>query len=423
MSTPEVQRAIEAVWRLEAPKLIAGLTRMVRDLSLAEDLAHDALVSALEQWPTEGIPRNPGAWLMAAGKHRAIDQLRRRTRLRRKHEELARELDSGRSSGGTDFDAAMDDDIGDDLLRLIFTACHPVLSTEARVALTLRLIGGLTTEEIARAFLTPEPTIAQRIVRAKRALIKANVPFEVPRGAEREERLASVLNVLYLVFNEGYSATAGGDLVRPTLCDEALRLGRVLAGMAPDEPEIHGLVSLMELQSSRLQARVGPGGEAVRLLDQNRARWNRLLIGRGLAALERADQLAAEPGPYHLQAAIASCHALATEPAETDWTHIARLYAKLVAVTGSPIVRLNHAVAVGMAAGPAPGLALVDALMAEGALDTYHYAPSVRGDLLEKLGRHAEARSEFERAARLTKNARERDLLRARATACVPPAG
>ena len=420
MSTLEVQRAIEAVWRLEAPKVIAGLTRMVRDLSLAEDLAHDALVSALEQWPTEGIPRNPGAWLMAAGKHRAIDQLRRRTRLRRKHEELARELDSGRSSG-TDLDAAIDDDIGDDLLRLIFTACHPVLSIEARVALTLRLLGGLTTEEIARAFLTPEPTIAQRIVRAKRALARANVPFEVPRGADRQERLASVLDVLYLVFNEGYSATAGEDWVRPTLCDEALRLGRVLAGMAADEPEVHGLVALMELQSSRLRARVGTGGEAVRLLDQNRARWDRLLIGRGLAALERAEQLTAEPGRYHLQAAIASCHARATGPAETDWTSISHLYAKLVTVTGSPIVRLNHAVAVGMAGDPAAGLALVDALMAEGALDTYHYAPSVRGDLLEKLGRHAEACAEFERAARLTKNARERDLLRARAEACGPP--
>jgi predicted RNA polymerase sigma factor len=317
----------------------------------------------------------------------------------------------------------MDDDIGDDLLRLIFTACHPVLSTEARVALTLRLLGGLTTEEIARAFLTPEPTIAQRIVRAKRTLAKANVPFEVPRRNERQERLAPVLEVLYLIFNEGYSATAGEDWVRPTLCDEALRLGRVLAGMTPDEPEVHGLVALMELQSSRLRARVGPNGEAVRLLDQNRARWDRLLIGRGLAALERAERLTAEPGLYHLQAAIASCHARATVPAETDWTRIAHLYAKLVAVTASPIVRLNHAVAVGMAAGPAAGLALVEALMAEGALDTYHYAPSVRGDLLEKLGRHSEARAEFERAARLTKNARERDLLRARAAACGPPAG
>jgi RNA polymerase sigma factor (sigma-70 family) len=423
VSTPEVQRTIEAVWRLEAPKVIAGLTRMVRDLSLAEDLAHDALVAALEQWPAEGIPRNPGAWLMAAGKHRAIDQLRRRTRLRRKHEQLARELDNGRPSCSTDLDAAMDDDIGDDLLRLIFTACHPVLSTEARVALTLRLLGGLTTEEIARAFLTPEPTIAQRIVRAKRTLAKANVPFEVPRRNERQERLAPVLEVLYLIFNEGYSATAGEDWVRPTLCDEALRLGRVLAGMTPDEPEVHGLVALMELQSSRLRARVGPNGEAVRLLDQNRARWDRLLIGRGLAALERAERLTAEPGLYHLQAAIASCHARATVPAETDWTRIAHLYAKLVAVTASPIVRLNHAVAVGMAAGPAAGLALVEALMAEGALDTYQYAPSVRGDLLEKLGRHSEARAEFERAARLTKNARERDLLRARAAACGPPAG
>ena len=420
MTTSEVQRAIEAVWRLEAPKVIAGLTRMVRDLSLAEDLAHDALVAALEQWPADGIPRNPGAWLMAAGKHRAIDQLRRRARLRRKHEELARELDGGPVSGAADLDAAMDDDIGDDLLRLIFTACHPVLPTEARVALTLRLLGGLTIEEIARAFLTPEPTIAQRIVRAKRTLAKANVPYEVPRGEEREVRLGSVLDVIYLVFNEGYSATSGEDWVRPSLCDEALRLGRVLAGMVPEEPEVHGLVALMELQSSRLRARVGPNGEAVRLLDQNRARWDRLLIGRGLAALERAERLASEAGPYQIQAAIAACHARATVPGDTDWTRIADLYARLVVVTRSPIVRLNHAVAVGMAKSPGAGLALVDALIAEGELDTYHYAPSVRGDLLEKLGRTAEARVEFERAARLTRNARERDLLNARAQACGP---
>ena len=420
MTTPEVQRAIEVVWRLESPRVIAGLTRMVRDLALAEDLAHDALVAALEQWPAEGLPRNPGAWLMAAAKHRAIDQLRRRTRLVRKHEELARDLEAGRAPLAPDLDGAMDDDIGDDLLRLIFTACHPVLSTEARVALTLRLLGGLTTGEIARAFLVPEPTIAQRIVRAKKTLAKANVPFEVPRGVERQERLASVLDVIYLVFNEGYSATAGEDWVRPSLCDEALRLGRAVAELAAGEPEVHGLVALMELQSSRLRARLGPHGEPVRLLDQNRARWDRLLIGRGLTALRRADRLTREPGSYHLQAAIAACHARATVPEETDWTRIADLYATLIAATGSPIVRLNHAVAVGMADGPAAGLALVDALLAEGSLDDYHYAPSVRGDLLEKLGRHAEAHAEFERAAALTKNARERELLRARAEACVP---
>ena len=420
MTTPEVQRAIEVVWRLESPRVIAGLTRMVRDLALAEDLAHDALVAALEQWPAEGLPRNPGAWLMAAARHRAIDQLRRRTRLVRKHEELARDLEAGRAPLAPELDGAMDDDIGDDLLRLIFTACHPVLSTEARVALTLRLLGGLTTGEIARAFLVPEPTIAQRIVRAKKTLAKANVRFEVPRGVERQERLASVLDVIYLVFNEGYSATAGEDWVRPSLCDEALRLGRAVAELAAGEPEVHGLVALMELQSSRLRARLGPHGEPVRLLDQNRARWDRLLIGRGLTALRRADRLTREPGSYHLQAAIAACHARATVPEETDWTRIADLYVTLIAATGSPIVRLNHAVAVGMADGPAAGLALVDALLAEGSLDDYHYAPSVRGDLLEKLGRHAEAHAEFERAAALTKNARERELLRARAQACVP---
>jgi RNA polymerase sigma factor (sigma-70 family) len=420
VTTPEVQRAIEVVWRLESPRVIAGLTRMVRDLALAEDLAHDALVAALEQWPAEGLPRNPGAWLMAAARHRAIDQLRRRTRLVRKHEELARDLEAGRAPLAPEFDGAMDDDIGDDLLRLIFTACHPVLSTEARVALTLRLLGGLTTGEIARAFLVPEPTIAQRIVRAKKTLAKANVRFEVPRGVERQERLASVLDVIYLVFNEGYSATAGEDWVRPSLCEEGLRLGRALAELAAGEPEVHGLVGLMELQSSRLRARLGPHGEPVRLLDQNRARWDRLLIGRGLTALRRADRLTREPGSYHLQAAIAACHARATVAEETDWTRIADLYVTLIAATGSPIVRLNHAVAVGMADGPAAGLALVDALLAEGSLDDYHYAPSVRGDLLEKLGRHAEAHAEFERAAALTKNARERELLRARAQACVP---
>jgi RNA polymerase sigma factor (sigma-70 family) len=423
MTAPDAHGAIDAVWRIESPKIFASLARIVRDVSLAEDLAHDALVAALEQWPAEGLPRNPGAWLMAAARHRAIDQLRRRTRLVRKHEELARDLEAGRAPLAPELDGAMDDDIGDDLLRLIFTACHPVLSTEARVALTLRLLGGLTTGEIARAFLVPEPTIAQRIVRAKKTLAKANVRFEVPRGEERQERLASVLDVIYLVFNEGYSATAGEDWVRPSLCDEALRLGRAVAELAAGEPEVHGLVALMELQSSRLRARLGPHGEPVRLLDQNRARWDRLLIGRGLTALRRADRLTREPGSYYLQAAIAACHARATVPEETDWTRIADLYVTLIAATGSPIVRLNHAVAVGMADGPAAGLALVDALLAEGSLDDYHYAPSVRGDLLEKLGRHGEAHAEFERAAALTKNARERELLRARAQACVPSPG
>lgn len=415
MTTPEVQRTIETVWRLEAPRVIGGLTRLVRDLSLAEDLAHDALVAALEQWPSEGLPQNPGAWLMAAARRRAIDQLRRRSRLVHKHEALARDLEADRADPVAALDATLDDDIGDDVLRLIFTACHPVLSTEARVALTLRLIGGLTTDEIARAFLVPEPTIAQRIVRAKRTLAKAKVPFEIPRGEERRARLASVLDVIYLVFNEGYAATAGDDWMRPSLCDEALRPGRAVAELAPGEPEVHGLVALMEIQSSRLRARAGPNGEPIRLLDQNRARWDRLLIGRGLAALGRADRLTTAPGSYHLQAAIAACHARAADPAATDWPRIADLYAALVAITGSPIVRLNHAVAVGMADGPAAGLALVDALLPEGSLDGYHYAPSVRGDLLERLGRLVEARAELERAAALTRNVRERDLLLARA--------
>ena len=423
VTDPETRRVIETVWRIEAPKVIAALTRLVRDLGMAEDLAHDALVAALQQWPTEGTPRNPGAWLMAAAKHRAIDQLRRRSRLARKHEQLAHDLEADRPGNLPGPEAALDDDIGDDLLRLMFTACHPVLATEARVALTLRLLGGLTTSEIARAFLVPEPTIAQRIVRAKRTLAKARVPFEMPRGADRRERLSSVLEVIYLVFNEGYSATAGDDWVRPALCEEALRLGRVLAGLTPEEAEVHGLVALMELQSSRLRARVGPGGEAVRLMDQNRARWDRLLIGRGLSALQRAEGLARERGPYVLQAAIAACHARAKAPEETDWQRIAALYAGLVELTGSPVVRLNHAIAVGMADGPDAGLALVDALTAEGSLSAYHYAPSVRGDLLEKLGRLAEARAEFERAASLTRNARERDLLIARSRACVEQSG
>ena len=406
---------------MESPKLIATLTRIVRDLAAAEDLAHDALVAALEQWPTDGIPRNPGAWLMAAAKHRAIDLLRRRRRLDRKHEELARELEAGRPVISAAPEATVDDDIGDDLLRLMFTACHPVLPTAARVALTLRLLGGLTTEEIARAFVVSEPTIAQRIVRAKRTLSKARLPFEVPRGPERSARLSSVLEVIYLVFNEGYSATAGDDWVRPALCDEALRLGRVLAGLAPEEPEVHGLVALMELQASRLRARIGPNGEAVRLLDQDRARWDRLLIARGLAALRRAQARDGEQGPYALQAEIAACHARATTADATDWRRIAGLYARLSALTGSPVVRLNHAVAKGMADGPQAGLDLVDALASEAALESYHYLPSVRGDLLEKLGRRAEARVEFERAATLTKNARERDLLMARARTCAAP--
>jgi RNA polymerase sigma factor (sigma-70 family) len=416
--TADLHRAIETVWRLESPRVVGGLARIVRDLAVAEDLAHDALVAALEQWPTEGIPRNPGAWLMAAAKHRAFDHLRRHTRRARKQDALAHHL-GDRSPGPADaVAAALDDDIGDDLLRLIFTACHPLLSTEARVALTLRLLGGLTTDEIARAFLVPEATIAQRIVRAKKTLAKAKVPCEVPRGPERLDRLASVLDVVYLVFNEGYSATAGEDWIRPSLCEEALRLGRVLAGLAPQDAEVHGLVALMELQSSRLRARVGPGGEPVLLLDQNRARWDQVLIGRGLLALERAEELAPQPGPYALQAAIAACHARARTPGETDWPRIASLYARLVALTRSPIVGLNHAVAVGMAEGPQAGLDLVDALVADPALASYHYAPSVRGDLLQKLGRLPEARTEFERAAALARNARERELLEARARAC-----
>ncbi|MGE0463357.1 MAG: RNA polymerase sigma factor [Vicinamibacterales bacterium] len=418
MTTSETHRAIEAVWRIESPRLIASLTRLVRDIGAAEDLAHDALVAALEQWPRSGIPANPGAWLMTAARRRGIDQLRRRSLVDRKHDTLTYELDASGATAPPDLDAAMDDDIGDDLLRLMFTACHPVLATEARVALTLRLLGGLTTEEIARAFVVPEPTIAQRIVRAKRTLAKAQVPFEVPRGPERDARLSSVLDVLYLVFNEGYSATAGDDWVRPALCDEALRLGRVLAGLMPDQPDVHGLVALMELQASRLRARVGPGGEAVRLMDQNRARWDRVLIRRGMAALRRADALGDGRGPYALQAAIAACHARASRVEDTDWDEIARLYVELARITGSPIVRLNHAVAVAMAHGPQAGLSLVDALAAEPALEAYHYLPAARGDLLEKLERRAEARAEFQRAAALTRNARERELLLERARAC-----
>src|SRR3989475_1869829 len=418
MTASDTRGAIDAVWRIESARLIAGLTRIVRDLGLAEDLAQDALVAALEQWPEAGIPDNPGAWLMAVAKRRAIDQLRRRTLLERKHEELGRELEAQREMAEADFDAAIDDDVGDDLLRLMFTACHPVLSTEARVALTLRLLGGLSTEEIARAFLVPEPTVAQRIVRAKRTLAEARVPFEVPRGDELAARLSSVLGVLYLVFNEGYSATAGDDRMRPALCEEALRLGRILAELAPKEPEVHGLVALMEIQASRSGARVGPSGEPILLLDQDRARWDHILIHRGLAALERAEQLGGALGPYALQAAIAACHARARTPAETDWARIAALYDALAQLTPSPVVELNRAVAVGMAFGPAAGLELVDALTAEPSLRTYHFLPSARGDLLARLGRLEEARAEFERAASLTQNARERDLLLGRAAAC-----
>jgi RNA polymerase sigma-70 factor (ECF subfamily) len=411
-------RAVEAVWRIESARLIAGLTRIVADVGVAEDLAQDALVAALEQWPAAGVPDNPGAWLMATAKHRAIDGLRRDKMLQRKHTGLARELESQQEAAVPDLDAALDDEVGDDLLRLMFIACHPILSQEARAALTLRLLGGLTTDEIARAFLVPEPTIAQRIVRAKRTLSEAGVPFEVPRGAELAARLSSVLEVIYLVFNEGYSATTGEDWVRPALCEDALRLGRILAGLAPAEPEVHGLVALMELQASRLRARVGPSGEPVLLLDQHRGRWDHLLIGRGLAALARAESLAQARGPYALQAAIAACHARARTAADTDWRKIADLYAELARLTPSPIVELNRAVALGMAAGPEAGLEIVDALRSEPALKSYHLLPAVRGDLLIKLGRVAEARAELERAASLTKNERERQVLLVKAASC-----
>ena len=416
--TSETHRAIHAVFRMESAKLIAGLARIVRDVGVAEEIAQDALVAALEQWPTSGVPDNPGAWLMAAAKNRAIDRLRRAKLFERKQAELGRELDEQQETAVEALDAALDDDIGDDLLRLVFTACHPVLSTEARVALTLRLLGGLTTEEIARAFLVSEPTVAQRIVRAKRTLTEAGVPFEVPRGPDRADRLSSVLGVLYLVFNEGYTATAGDDWMRPQLCEEALRLGRILAELAPQEPEVHGLVALMEIQASRARARVGPSGEPILLLDQDRARWDQLLIRRGLAALERAEQLAPAQGPYALQAAIAACHARARTGEETDWARIAALYEALVELTPSPVIELNRAVAVAMAFGPAAGLALVDALTAEPSLASYHLLPAVRGDLLAKLGRFEEARVECERAASLTRNARERELLLERAAAC-----
>ena len=417
MTAPDTHRAIDAVWRIESARLIAGLARIVGDVGAAEDLAQDALVAALERWPESGVPDNPGAWLMATAKHRAIDLLRRRTLLERKHELLGYELEAQQEMAVPDLDAAIDDHVGDDLLRLMFTACHPVLSTEARVALTLRLLGGLTTDEIARAFLVPAPTVAQRIVRAKRTLADAQVAFEVPRGAELAARLSSVLEVLYLVFNEGYSATAGDDWMRPALCEDALRLGRILAGLAPEEPEVHGLVALMEIQASRSRARVGPSGEPILLLDQDRARWDHLLIRRGLAALERAEELGGAHGPYALQAAIAACHARARTPAETDWERIAALYEVLARIAPSPIVELNRAVALAMAFGPAAGLELVDALRSEPLLKTYHLLPAVRGDLLDKLGRFGEARAEFERSASLTRNARERGLLLERAAA------
>jgi RNA polymerase sigma-70 factor, ECF subfamily len=415
VAATEAYRAIEAVWRIESPRLIAGLARIVRDVGVAEDLAQEALVAALEKWPDAGVPTNPGAWLMAAAKNRAIDLLRHRKLSERKHEDLGRELDARQQATVEELDAAIDDNIGDDLLRLIFTACHPVLSTEARAALTLRLLGGLTTGEIARAFLVPEATVAQRIVRAKKILSEKQVPFEVPRGAERAIRLSSVLEVIYLIFNEGYLATAGDDLMRPGLCEDALRLGRTLAELAPAEPEVHALVALMEIQASRMHARTGSSGEPVLLADQDRGRWDQLLIRRGLAALERAERAGGAPGPYALQAAIAACHARAGTAAETDWARIAALYGDLARLTPSPVVELNRAVAVAMAFGPAAGLELADSLTSEPALAAYHLLPAVRGDLLARLGRHDEARLEFERAAGLTQNARERRLLLERA--------
>jgi RNA polymerase sigma factor (sigma-70 family) len=419
----DAHAAIDAVWRIESPRLIAGLARITRDVGAAEDLAQDALVAAMEQWPASGVPDNPGAWLMAAAKHRAIDLVRRRSLLERKHTELGRDLHEKQEKSMPDYVSALDDDIGDDLLRLVFTSCHPVLGTDAQLALTLRLIGGLTTTEIARAFLVPEPSIAQRIVRAKRALADAHVPFEVPRGAELSERLANVLQVIYLIFNEGYSATAGDDWLRPALCEDALRLGRILAELAVNEPEVHGLVALMEVQASRSRARVNASGEPILLLEQNRTHWDQLLIHRGLAALDRAQNLSAQhgvgAGPYTLQAAIAACHARANTADATDWRRIANLYGELARLTPSPIVELNRAVAVGMADGPAAGLAVLDAITGDPAMKKYHLLPSVRADLLEKLGRLAEARTEFERAASLTQNSRERALLLSRAARCV----
>jgi RNA polymerase sigma factor (sigma-70 family) len=450
---PDIDRSIDAVWRIESARLIAALTRMVRDVGLAEDLAQDALVTAIERWPHSGIPSNPGAWLMAAAKNRAIDLLRRNKLLDRKHQQLGYELESSHHLTPDDINAAIDSPVADDLLRLIFISCHPILASESRVALTLRLLGGLTTGEIARAFLLSEPTVAQRIVRAKRTLSEAHIPFEVPRGAEFTARLASVLQVIYLVFNEGYSATAGDDWTRPALCEDALRFGRILSELVPSEPEVHGLTALMEIQASRLNARIGPSGEPILLFDQDRSRWDQILIGRGLAALEHAESLLspainpnssatnprpaaanrtapnlasqtrvsqdAHPGPYTLQAAIAACHARAITPDATDWHRIAALYAQLVRITPSPIIELNRAVAISMASGPDAALPLIDALTVEPALRGYHLLPSVRGDLLTKLGRHEEARIEFERAATLTQNARERTLLLDRAQSCI----
>ena len=418
MIASDAHRAVDAVWRIESAKLIAGLARIVRDVGLAEELAQDALVTALERWPQSGIPDNPGAWLMATAKHRAIDALRRGKRLERKHEELAHDVELEHELAEAQIDAALDDDIGDDLLRLVFVACHPVLSKDARVALTLRLLGGLTTDEIARAFLVPEPTVAQRIVRAKRTLAEARVPFEVPRRDELAARLSAVLEVIYLVFNEGYSATAGDDWMRPALCEDALRLGRILAELVPREPEVHGLVALMEIQASRTRARLGSSGEPVRLLDQDRARWDRVLIRRGLTALERAEKIGGALGPYALQGAIAACHARARTFEETDWERIAALYDALAQLAPSPVIELNRAVALAMAFGPAAGLEIVDTLTSEPSLAAYHLLPSVRGDFLAKLERFGEARTEFERAASLTRNARERTLLLERAAAC-----
>jgi RNA polymerase sigma factor (sigma-70 family) len=420
VTATDTHRAIEAVWRIESARLIASLARVVRDVGRAEELAQDALVAALEQWPVSGVPDNPAAWLMATAKHRAIDQLRRRALHARKEDDLTREIEEQLEAAAPAPVEDADQEIDDDLLRLVFTACHPVLATDARVALTLRLLGGLTTAEIARAFLVAEPTIAQRIVRAKRTLADARVPFEVPRGEELAARLVSVLEVIYLIFNEGYAATAGDDWMRPGLCEDALRLGRILAELAPGEPEVHGLVALMEIQASRSAARVGPSGEPILLLDQNRARWDQLLIRRGLAALARAEALDDAGGPYALQAAIAACHARARSAEETDWPRIVANYDALARLAPSPVVELNRAVAVGMASGPVAGLALVDALAPEPALAAYHHLPAVRGDLLFKLGRLGEARSAFERAAALTRNARERDLLLERAARCSP---
>ena len=419
MTASETHRAIDAVWRIESARVIAGLARRVGDVGLAEELAQDALVAALEQWPESGVPDNPGAWLTAVARRRWVDQVRRRVVLERKHEELGHEILVQEAMAEDDLDTALDNKVvGDDLLRLIFIACHPVLSTEARVALTLRLLGGLTTDEIARAFLVPEPTVAQRIVRAKRTLAEAQIPFEVPPRAELSARLASVLEVIYLIFNEGYAATAGDDWMRPGLCEDALRLGRILAGLAPNEPEVHGLVALMELQASRSRARVGPNGEPILLLEQNRARWDQLLIRRGLAALERAENPGGGCGSYALQAAIAACHARARTAEETDWARIAALYEALVRLTPSPVVELNRAVALSMAFGPAAGLELVDELTSEPSLKGYHLLPAVRGDLLDKLGRYGEAQAEFTGAASLTRNVRERNVLLARAAAC-----